>query len=129
MDTTKPHPPSEPDDTKPFIGGAVDPRCQSCRDTSVPVRKLRASVHYTLGGYYDKQKQYPKVVAEYTAALTEYEWLARRFESTLIYRYQQATLLYFLAIATSQNGDEKDRSQTPGEIRTASRRTHRNRQN
>jgi hypothetical protein len=75
--------------------------------SSVPVRRLRAAVHYTLGGYYDGQKQYAKAIAAYTVALDEYEWLARRFEKLPMYRYQQASVLYFLAISTSLNGDEK----------------------
>ena len=74
---------------------------------SPPVRRLRAAVHSALGGYHDSRKQYPRAVAEYTTALNEYEWLARRFENFPQYRYQQANVLYYLAIPTALSGDTK----------------------
>jgi tetratricopeptide (TPR) repeat protein len=72
---------------------------------SPPVRRLRAGLAFSLGGYYDGQKLFPKAVEAYTTALNEYEWLARRFASMPMYRYQQASVLYYLGVAAGQLGN------------------------
>jgi serine/threonine protein kinase len=75
--------------------------------TSAPTRELRASVQSSLADYYDNRKEYAKSVAAYTVAVKEYKTLADQFADRPNYRYQEASTLYYLAIATSSNRDEK----------------------
>jgi tetratricopeptide (TPR) repeat protein len=75
--------------------------------TSVPARELHARLKYTIAGYHDARKVYPKAVTAYLAAEAEYEALAGQFPRVPLYRYTQASLLYSLANPTSMTGDTK----------------------
>lgn len=73
--------------------------------TSVPVRRLRAAVHGSLGSLFDKQKQYSKAIPAYREALAEYIALEAEFEKSPLYRFQRIDTLTYLAYSTVLGGD------------------------